>query len=508
MRSSRKKIIDMSSVEARRFLLKPNSYVTLQLPEYLDFHFVLENARKMLDGQQIESIIDIKKLRETDGVNHTILLNKDGSYDWRPVQIVHPLLYVDLVYFITNPKNWRSLLDRFELFRSDNNIECISLPVESTSDKTDTAEVILNWWEGLEQSSVVKALHFSYCIKTDITNCYGSIYTHTLDWAIRDKVTAKTNRRGRSFGEKLDKKIRQLQHNQTNGIPQGGVLFDFIAEIILGYADLLLSERLKNLELSEWHIIRYRDDYRVFSNKKEEAESIIKELSEVLSELNMHFNSKKTSMTQDIIENAIKPDKRYWNGKVPTLQVEFHKEISYQLTLQKHLLEILWLSKKYPNSGSIKRALTDFSKRLDSIEKIEHDTLPLISILTDIVSNNPNTIPIGIAVMSRVLSKGELINIDGEIEEIVQRISRKLEGTPNMNFLQIWLQRLSLTSNSEVKYQEKICKTVMDSEYSIWNSSWVKGDYKLPSIVREDKLDLLMIEVPNEVFNVFSEYSE
>ncbi|MCP8850158.1 hypothetical protein LOX61_06590, partial [Latilactobacillus curvatus] len=102
----------------------------------------------------------------------------------------------------------------------------------------------------------------------------------------------------------------------------------------------------------------------------------------------------------------------------------------------------------------------------------------------------------------------ELINIDGEIEEIVQRISRKLEGTPDMNFLQIWLQRLSLTSNSEVKYQEKICKTVMDSEYSIWNSSWVKGDYKLPSIVREDKLDLLMIEVPNEVFNVFSEYSE
>ncbi|WHQ78047.1 hypothetical protein QFC96_09435 [Latilactobacillus curvatus] len=151
----------------------------------------------------------------------------------------------------------------------------------------------------------------------------------------------------------------------------------------------------------------------------------------------MHFNSKKTSMTQDIIENAIKPDKCYWNGKVPTLQVEFHKEISYQLTLQKHLLEILWLSKKYPNSGSIKRALTDFYKRLDSIEKIEHDTLPLISILTDIVSNNPNTIPIGIAVMSRVLSKGELINIDGEIEEIVQRISRKLEGTPDMNFLQI-----------------------------------------------------------------------
>lgn len=40
-----------------------------------------------------------------------------------------------------------------------------------------------------------------------------------------------------------------MQYGQTNGIPQGSVLFDFIAEIVLGYADLLLYEDLQKKEL-------------------------------------------------------------------------------------------------------------------------------------------------------------------------------------------------------------------------------------------------------------------
>lgn len=36
-----------------------------------------------------------------------------------------------------------------------------------------------------------------------------------------------------------------MQHNQTNGIPQGSVLMDFVAEIVLGYVDLRLSKELK-----------------------------------------------------------------------------------------------------------------------------------------------------------------------------------------------------------------------------------------------------------------------
>jgi hypothetical protein len=51
---------------------------------------------------------------------------------------------------------------------------------------------------------------------------------------------------------------------QTNGIPQGSVLMDFIAEMVLGYIDECLSRCLD--EKMDYRIIRYRDDYRIFTN--------------------------------------------------------------------------------------------------------------------------------------------------------------------------------------------------------------------------------------------------
>lgn len=517
MKLNRKYIIDMSAKEARTFLLKPSSYVTIQLPEYFSFEVALKSAKNKLRNRDIEHFINKKKLVNDEDANYTILLNKDGSYDWRPIQIIHPLLYVDLVNFITEEENWNILQNRFISFRRDKRIECISIPVESTSEKSDTAETILNWWEGLEQNSIVRSLQFSYCIKTDVTNCYGSIYTHTIDWSVRGKEEAKKDQSKNSFGAKLDSKIRQLQCNQTNGIPQGGVLFDFIAEIVLGYADLLLSEKLSQLKLSDWKIIRYRDDYRIFSNKKEEAEIIVKELSDVLSMLNMHFNSKKTKFTENIIEEAIKPDKRYWNSKIPVIMVKKmdnktkgnkkRKEYIYHLSLQKHLLEILWLAHKYPNSGSLKKALGDFSNRLDDYEAID-GSLPLISIVANIISNNPTTIPSGMGVISRLLSKeNKSKNKSNEqISKIVNQIDNKLESTPNLGFLQIWLQRISLLTGEKYGFKEGMCETVIDDSVSIWDSSWIIGKYKTPSIVLGEKIDSLLPEIPKSLFDVFDTY--
>lgn len=151
----------------------------------------------------------------------------------------------------------------------------------------------MNWWQNLEQASIKYALIYKYCIKTDVTNCYGSIYTHSISWAIHGKQWSKKNRRpSQGIGNMIDSSIQHLQFGQTNGIPQGSVLFDFIAEIVLGYSDLRLSKKLKNIK-EDFKIIRYRDDYRIFSNSKELSEKILRKLSDVLSDLNMHFNSKK-----------------------------------------------------------------------------------------------------------------------------------------------------------------------------------------------------------------------
>ncbi len=41
---------------------------------------------------------------------------------------------------------------------------------------------------------------------------------------------------------------------------------DFIAEIVLGYADTLITTEIKAAKILDYKILRYRDDYRIFVN--------------------------------------------------------------------------------------------------------------------------------------------------------------------------------------------------------------------------------------------------
>ena len=176
----------MSSREAKTFLLKPSSYVNIQLPRYFNFSAVIKKADDLLDSHSLIELSTSKTaLSQTTDVNYTLLMNKDGRYDWRPLSIVHPVPYVDLVNSITS--HWSTIINRFSEFQNDERIQCISVPVESVGKKSDKAETILNWWQNLEQASIRYALIYKYCIKTDVTNCYGSIYTHSISWAIHGK---------------------------------------------------------------------------------------------------------------------------------------------------------------------------------------------------------------------------------------------------------------------------------------------------------------------------------
>lgn len=154
-----------------------------------------------------------------------------------------------------------------------------------------------------------QALEYSYLFSTDISDCYGSIYTHTISWALHSKENAKQAVKDKSIkleGDDIDTLIRQMTYNQTNGIPQGSVLMDFVAEIVLGYADFLLTQKLNAEQITDYKIIRYRDDYRIFVNNTQIGNQIVKYLTEVMIELGFKLNATKTQKTEDIIEGSLK----------------------------------------------------------------------------------------------------------------------------------------------------------------------------------------------------------
>lgn len=186
--SSEQRIIDLPGSEAKEFFLRPTSYFGTVLPPYINPAPLLSEMDDLLAGRLLSDFYNGKdRPYKHDDVNYTIISNKDGQYAWRPLQLIHPAIYVDIVNKITEPENWKKIKLKLNIFQKDKRILCASDIVESNRQDTDQPTTILHWWRDLEQASIRLALQYRYVMHTDITNCYGSIYTHSIAWAICEK---------------------------------------------------------------------------------------------------------------------------------------------------------------------------------------------------------------------------------------------------------------------------------------------------------------------------------
>lgn len=461
--TSRKTILNLTHHEARSFLLKAESYCSLDFPPYIVFGDLISGVHQVLDGKRLS---DFRRSspREFDDVNYTILHNKDGKYSWRPFELIHPALYVSLVHAITEEGNWQLIRERFRQFALNDKVCCLSLPIVSSSDEKDRAEQVSHWWVGVEQRSIELSLDYDYLLETDITDCYGAIYTHSIAWALHttDEAKKRENRNNHSLvGNIIDWHIQDMRHGQTNGIPQGSVLMDLIAEMVLGLADLQLSERLKQERIEDFQILRYRDDYRVFVKSPQIGEAIVKLLAETTTALGMKLSPAKTKASNDVVRSAIKGDKLAWAARKQS-----------DRSLQKHLLIIHDHATNYPNSGSLVIALNTYHKRVSRVTSLIESPVPLIAIVADIAFRNPRSYAVCSAILSKLLS---FVESNNDRLAIAERIRKKFAQIPNTGHMQIWLQRLTLPLDKDVRYEEAICNVVAGTANRLWNNDWISS---------------------------------
>jgi RNA-directed DNA polymerase len=491
-----KRILDFSHTDVRRFLLKEESYYNFDLPKYFSFQKLLEqisqeikeNSLSNYYGSHSNSSGNSRPTRPCDyeNVNHRFLHNKDGKFAWRPLQLIHPAIYVSLTHEISNKENWSIIVSKMEEFRSNPKIKCLSIPVESDDELSDKAATVSNWWHSVEQGSIELALKYQYVQHTDISDCYASIYTHSIAWALHTRESAKSNKKDKKLiGNVIDSYIQDMSCGQTNGIPQGSVLMDFIAEIVLGYADLELSKKIHTASIDDYEILRYRDDYRVFTNSPKDGDLILKLLTEVLGDLGLKLNQQKTITSSHVIANSIKQDKLDW--------IKAPKNIA---NLQGQLLLIHDFSCKHPNSGSLSKALDRFFVRINKLKNHRDDTLVLISIIVDIMFKNPRIYPIGSAILSKLLS---LIDSDEEKAKILNTIIDKFKLLPNIGYLEIWIQRIVLKTSHAIPFNESICKNLTDSTVSLWNSDWLNNNKLKQIIANYSIVERKVIEEMEEV---------
>ena len=459
VKAKERSVLEMTSAQARSFFLKQESYCRVELPAYFQFRTILSAVAKALKGKSLADMSS--KPHQHEGVNYSLLSNKDGRHAWRPFQLIHPALYVSLVDQITTPDKWAFIRDRFKRFHELKNFTCLSIPVQSLSKRKDSAAQILQWWQGIEQQSMELAMVYEYVFHADITDCYGSIYTHSIVWALHGKPAGKDKdkRTDKSLiGNVIDWHIQDMRHGQTNGIPQGSALMDFIAEMVLGFADLELSEKLKRSGITEYRILRYRDDYRVFVNNPQVGEAVLKSLTEILIGLGMKLNTSKTTGSESVISSALKPDKRAWL-----------RSRQGDANLQKHLLIIHAHGLDYPNAGSLVIALTHFHQRLGREKRLQNPHV-LISIAIDIAYSSPRTFPVCAAIVSKLL---RFLDTEAERAQVLATIYKKLAKLPNTGLMEVWLQRIGHFYDFCPAYIENLCKLVKAERVGLWNNDWI-----------------------------------
>lgn len=477
-------ILDLQSDEALCFFLDSKHYYKETFPSYINFNKILSAINEFLSNHP--DILNHAQPENYENVNYIIAANKDGKYDWRPFELINPILYVQLARTITEKTHWQDICKRFKDFAANPDIECMSIPVVENTLQTNQKAQILAWWENIEQRSIELSLDYEYLIETDITNCYGSVYTHSIAWALHTKDVAKQQKRGNLIGNIIDKYIRAMRYGQTNGIPQGSVLMDFIAEMVLGYIDTLLSDRIKANNITDYHILRYRDDYKIFVNNPHAGEHILKIITEVLAEFGMKPNTLKTNTYDNIILHAIKKDKLAW-----LIKKQSNKD------LQKHLLLIYKHALEYPHAGSLIEPLQDFYFRIQKIKALQNHSKSLIAIIVDIAYRNPRTYAICAAMLSVLLTK---LSNKNDQEEIITKIKNKFSLIPNTSNMLIWLQRISLFFKFDIDYDDALCNLIdhtfkeidrfslADADINqIWNMDWVNSE-ELKTILKANSI--------------------
>jgi RNA-directed DNA polymerase len=460
------RVIDATAEEARAHFLQDEVYFGSDMPPYMSFQAVLWAAASHAGGVLANRRPD-RDAASFTGVNYQLLANKDGRFDWRPYELIHPILYAGLVDHICEPRAWAALRARFAEFEGSF-IECCSAPVLREKGKSVNGSQVWSWWTSVEQRSIELSLEFRYLLHTDVANCYGSVYTHSIAWAIHGQAVAKAKRhRDALLGNQIDFLIRAGRNGQTNGIGQGSGLMDFVAELVLGYVDLEVDRNLRargDFEPTDVRVLRYRDDYRIFAHNEGDAERVLQAVSESLRAVGMKLSTAKTRVEGNIVEGSLKPD------KLAAIQLS-DLGLENAKTLQKQLIRIHAFGQRFPNSGALRRFMSRIHERIERLEVAPGDLAAQVAIATDIGFGSPAAFPAVAGVLSHLLQLAP----PPQREQLWGKIREKMGRVPNNGYLEIWMQRIHAPAGLSASFDssEPLCRIAAGDAAELWCSDWI-----------------------------------
>ena len=215
----------------------------------------------------------------------------------RSYSIPHPVGYSQLAACIKD--NWAAI----EPLQSSH------VSMIRPREHRDGRLIIMDYENFETRSKRMRHLAFGqrYTARTDIANCFPSIYKHAVPWAAVGVAAAKAETKGGWYND-LDRCARRTVRDETQGVPVGPATSNVIAELILGRVDKELESELNFVRGAGLNgMSRFIDDYTFHCDSYDEAEKFIRRLEEELGKYKLKLNSKKTS-----ISNSVTPFSDGW----------------------------------------------------------------------------------------------------------------------------------------------------------------------------------------------------
>lgn len=214
----------------------------------------------------------------------------------------------------------------------------------------------------------------------DISNYYGSIYTHLFpaillgyEQAIEQYNIYSANKQDSRVTEtykkylQLDKTIRAMNGGRTNGLLVGILSSQFIAETLLTRID-------EEIESKGINFVRYADDYEIFIYEDSEIEYATGEIEKILSKYHLSINHEKTKYVEFpyyVVEN------------LENLYLDFAQKSLNQNELMDIFNRFFLLEK-----NGVKGAIRFFIKSIDGSTNIQDYCLFFSYIINTLVNDN------------------------------------------------------------------------------------------------------------------------
>ncbi|MEA4949098.1 MAG: RNA-directed DNA polymerase, partial [Petrimonas sp.] len=363
--------------------LLSNGYFPKELPP----NFATSSFSKFIETHETTLDTTFKNPKKISTINCKHSFSRSKSFR-RELMIPNPILQYNLSKVLSD--NWitiNALINRSNISTSK--------PIKNELSKRAFIPEIEREKFSLKRAALRSSSKF--ILKTDISEFYHSIYTHSIPWAIHSKDTAKANRCNQLWGNLLDNWVRNGQDGQTIGIPVGPDSSLIIAEIIMSAIDLEIESKIKGIKG-----LRYFDDYEFSFSDRSSAESALNVINNIVNSYELRLNPIKTS----ILELPQRFEES-WISKLRTYK--FSSSIQGQ---KSDIADYFDVACDYYHQFQNSNVFTYAIARLRSETIAEENWDYVQHLLSQAMTVEPSLIPISYWIMLNHTEKGYSINKD------------------------------------------------------------------------------------------------